>query len=304
MVELAGRSVRLFLVDGSPTGLITAEIMNWTGHVLVAPRGRLGEALIRNETQRTGIYCLVGDDPAQPSKSRVYIGEGDCIADRIKSHAKDESKDFWTRVCFVTSKDTNLTKAHARYLEGRLVELTRVADRANIANGNEPTIKALPESDTADMEYFLSQMQVVLPVVGLEFLRPSPRIVDPQQTNTAATGALKLFLKSELHGIEAHALESDGELIVAAGSGATKREDFTANTYGALRKQLLDDQRLRPATNGEYYEFADDVVFSSPSAAAAVIFNRNTNGRTAWKVEGTNITLKDWQDAQLENDAR
>lgn len=29
-----GRSIRLFLVDGTPNGLLTAEIMNWTGHVL------------------------------------------------------------------------------------------------------------------------------------------------------------------------------------------------------------------------------------------------------------------------------
>ena len=28
-----GRSIRLFLVDGTPNGLLTAEIMNWTGHV-------------------------------------------------------------------------------------------------------------------------------------------------------------------------------------------------------------------------------------------------------------------------------
>lgn len=39
-----GRSIRLFLVDGSPSGLLTAEIMNWTGHVLTGPRmfGGLG----------------------------------------------------------------------------------------------------------------------------------------------------------------------------------------------------------------------------------------------------------------------
>jgi hypothetical protein len=150
---------------------------------LVAPRSRLGEALSRNEPQKTGVYCLVGDDPEQPGKSRVYIGEGDCIADRIKSHAKDESKDFWTRVCFVTSKDTNLTKAHARYLESRLVELTRSADRANV-----PSPKALPESDIADMEYFIAQMQVVLPVVGLDFLRPNPRH-DTQQQLIPTRGA-------------------------------------------------------------------------------------------------------------------
>ncbi|MCZ7629642.1 MAG: hypothetical protein M5U19_11580 [Microthrixaceae bacterium] len=32
----AGKSIRLFLVDGTPGGLLTAEIMNWTGHVIAA----------------------------------------------------------------------------------------------------------------------------------------------------------------------------------------------------------------------------------------------------------------------------
>ena len=35
-----GRSIRLFLVDGAPNGLLTAEIMNWTGHVLTGPRSK------------------------------------------------------------------------------------------------------------------------------------------------------------------------------------------------------------------------------------------------------------------------
>lgn len=36
-----GKSVRMFLADGTPGGLITAEIMNWTGHVIAAPRSDL-----------------------------------------------------------------------------------------------------------------------------------------------------------------------------------------------------------------------------------------------------------------------
>jgi hypothetical protein len=151
-----GRSVRLYLVDGSPTGIITAEIMNWTGHALVTPRSQLADALRRGEAARTGVYFLVGDDPDQPSRLRVYVGEGDSVLDRIKSHAKDAQKDFWTRACIVTSKDTNLTKAHARYLEGRFVEIVKAVDRANVANGNEPARKSLPESDIADMEFFIA----------------------------------------------------------------------------------------------------------------------------------------------------
>jgi hypothetical protein len=38
-----GKSVRLFLADGTPGGLLTAEIMNWTGHLVTAPRSDLDQ---------------------------------------------------------------------------------------------------------------------------------------------------------------------------------------------------------------------------------------------------------------------
>lgn len=297
-----GKSVRLYLVDGSPTGIITAEIMNWTGHVLVTPRSRLPEALLRSEASRTGVYFLVGDDPEQASKSRVYVGEGDSVVDRLKSHAKDAQKEFWTRACLVTSKDMNLTKAHVRYLESRFVELTKVADRANVANGNEPTRKNLPESDIADMEFFISQVQVVLPVVGFDFLRPKGTFrVDPPTETTpapAATAGMQLILKSEKHGYQARAIENDGEIIVLAGSTATT-ENFTVNNYSSLRQTLLNDRRLLPTSDQRYLEFPEDVAFATPSAAAAVITNRSTNGRTAWRLLANGQTLKEWQDGQL-----
>lgn len=302
---MQGRSVRLYLVDGAPTGVLTAEIMNWTGHVLVAPRSRIGEALQREEAGRTGVYLLVGDDPEQTTKARVYIGEGDSVVDRIRSHAKDPAKEFWTRACIVTSKDANLTKAHVRYLESRLLEITKQSDRANVANGNEPGPKALPESDTADMEFFISQMQVVLPVVGFDFLRPrvrptaGPASEQRRPEPVSARAPLELTLTSGKHGYEARAVEADGEVTVLKGSRATTKADFVANTYASLREQLIRDRRLAASPDPEFLEFMEDVTFASPSAAAAVITNRNTNGRTSWKVVSTGQSLKDWQDAQL-----
>ncbi|WEX76661.1 GIY-YIG nuclease family protein [Sinorhizobium numidicum] len=296
-----GRSVRLYLVDGSPTGIITAEIMNWTGHVLVTPRSRLAEALQRGEATRTGVYFLVGDDPEQPSKSRVYIGEGDSVVDRIKSHSKDSQKDFWTRACLVTSKDTNLTKAHVRYLENRFVELTKLADRANVANGNEPARKSLPESDVADMEFFIDQVQVILPVVGFDFLRPKAhaQIANTIDESPAGTGIrLDLVMTSGKYGYEARAIELDGEITVLAGSRGTT-ESFATNIYASLRQQLINDGRLVHTDDPNFVEFSEDVTFASPSAAAAVIKNRNTNGRTAWRLVGAGQSLKEWQDSQL-----
>jgi len=121
-----GKSIRLYLADGTPGGLLTAEIMNWTGHVVAAPRSDLAGLLKRPEASRTGIYLLLGDDPDSLGGSLAYIGEGDDVWKRLYQHARAEDqggKDFWDRAIMLTSKDANLTKAHARYLESRWVQL-------------------------------------------------------------------------------------------------------------------------------------------------------------------------------------
>ena len=45
-----GRSIRVSLADGTPGGLLTAEIMNWTGHIVAAPRSDLAVLLRRSES--------------------------------------------------------------------------------------------------------------------------------------------------------------------------------------------------------------------------------------------------------------
>lgn len=112
-----GRSIRLFLVDGTPNGLLTAEIMNWTGHVLTGPRSKLSELVQRPEVGRTGIYFLVGPDPENTFRPLVYIGESDDVGKRLKQHNKPEDqggKDFWEKVCLITSKDQTLTEEWQR----------------------------------------------------------------------------------------------------------------------------------------------------------------------------------------------
>ena len=64
-----GKTIRLYLADGSPTGPIVAEIINWTGQVIVVPRAQLHEMAKREELQRTGVYVLVG-----PERRRAATG--------------------------------------------------------------------------------------------------------------------------------------------------------------------------------------------------------------------------------------
>lgn len=74
-----GKTIRIYLADGEPTGILLAEISNWTGKVLVAPRSQLDQLSKREEVRRTGVYLLVGPDPDDPSRALASISEGDNV---------------------------------------------------------------------------------------------------------------------------------------------------------------------------------------------------------------------------------
>ena len=305
-----GKSVRLFLADGTPGGLLTAEIMNWTGHVVAAPRSELAALLKRTETSRTGIYILLGDDPDSLGGQLAYIGEGDDISKRLYQHSRAEDqggKDFWDRAIVLTSKDANLTKAHARYLESRFIALAKLAKRAHVMNGTTPPPINLPEADLSDMEYYLSQAKIILPVLGINLLRSvstagtAGHSHGEQGQVAVDSPVFELNLKKE--GVVARAREIDGEFTVLQGSQVRAEWVGTSNDgYKALRDKLLQEGTIAPAEDGSL-RFTHDQVFTSPSAAGAVIVGRNANGRTIWKVQGTGINYGSWQDQGVEEAA-
>jgi hypothetical protein len=295
---MAGKTIRLFLVDGTANSLITAELMNWTGHILVTSRSSLGQALGREEADRTGIYVLSGQDPERPSQTRIYIGEGDNVGARLRMHARDENKDFWTKACVITSKDANLTKAHVRHLEHRLVQLALTANRASVANGNEPREKLLPEADLSDMEVFIANLQAILPAVGFDFfqVRANPAVLPTGSFDVRSEPSNVTELRlTHRSGVEATAIEVGGDIIVQKGSSVQPPTDYATNQYADLRDQLFKDGVI----DGDEMRFTKDYKFSSPSAAAAVIIGRNANGRRNWKLP-SGESLKDWQDRQLD----
>lgn len=293
-----GRSIRLYLVDGSPNGLLTAEIMNWTGHTLTGPRTKLSELVKRPECSRTGIYFLVGPDPENTSRSLVYIGESDDIAKRLKQHNQPEDKggkDFWERVCLITSKDQNLTKSHAKFLESGLISIALKSGRCGLVNATSHEYSILPEADQADMAFFIDQIRTMLPVLGFDFLRESStETVQKSLVDDSYEYSPMFTFMLPKYGIKAEAQEIDGEFIVKAGSMARSKWSGKPGGYQGLHNQLVEDGILE---QGEkiHRVFSKDFAFSSPSAAAAVISGRSANGRTSWLVANTKQTYGSWQ---------
>ncbi len=90
-------AIRIFLADREPTGILLAEISNWTGKVLVAPRSQLDQRSKREEVRRTGVHLLVGPDPDDPLRAPASIGEGDNVLKPLLRRSWNEAKDFWER---------------------------------------------------------------------------------------------------------------------------------------------------------------------------------------------------------------
>jgi hypothetical protein len=302
-----GRTLKLFLVDGIPQGLLTAEIMNWTGHVITGSRGKLAELVQRPEARRAGVYLLAGPDTGTGVGTQIYLGETDDVATRLKLHNKPEDKggkDFWERVCIITSKDANLTKGHVKYLESRLITVAQAAGRCVLVNGTDPQYENLPEADRSDMEFFLEQIQTLLPVLGFDYLRAAPQAPAAKVFSDAAVPQSvppsPIFIGDiKKHGITARAQELEGEFVVMKGSKARLHWEGVDSTYTLLFDELVKAGVLAPTPDGMHNEFTKSYAFSSPSAAAAVVVGRSANGRTHWVVEGSGKTYAEWQEEQV-----
>ena len=145
-------TIKLFLLYGDPQRLRTAEISNWSGKAIAAPRTEFDELLGREELDQSGVYILAGIDPEQGVPA-AYIGEAEVLRLRMRDHKKLE---FWVRAFVFVSKDENLTKSHIRYLEGRLIKDADQVGRFKLVNAQSSGAR-LPESDREDMEVFLSE---------------------------------------------------------------------------------------------------------------------------------------------------
>jgi hypothetical protein len=306
-----GASIRIFLVDGKPHGLRLVERPGWTGSCLAFARADYPRARSRPEVGRTGIYVLTGPDPSGERAQRVYVGEADEVRVRLDAHQKE--KDFWTAGLVLTTTNSSLNKAHVRYLEARLLAVARAADVAALDNGTAPPLPHLSEAEVADMESYLENALMLLPLVGVNVFEapaaaPAAAVPAAAATPVSATpaaaatssgsssgslpnAAATYFLSSA--GVQAEALDDASGFTVQAGALAVAKTGVLDKGYAQLRADLQSQGVLVPEPGG-HLRLTKSYRFDSPSAAASVLAGGNRNGRTAWR-DQKGRTLKENQ---------
>ena len=302
------RSINIFLLDGDPNGIRVAQIMMSTIQAIAFRRNRLRE--VRKtfpEIERPGVYILIGDDESELDRNLAYIGESEGVEERLAYHSSNEkgsdAKTFWTDTVVLISKDENLTKSHARYVEACLIRSAGSNPRWSLPNIKRPpeTAGKLPLPDRAAMDEFVDQTKTLVGALGWDLFREvRGRPSQPAQSAFELAPALPtdditFFFRGE--GFSATMrLNPAGDFVVLAGSKARLKTTPTIpRGTVAMRKTLLDNGILQE--DDGFLVFANDYSFSSASAAAATVIGASANGRILWKLPDGR-TYGDWESGQ------
>ncbi len=269
-----GKTIKLFLMDADPDERMVCELSNWNGKAYRIPRGKVKDCSDRQDLKGTSVYLLFGRAESSTSKAKVYIGEAENAYSRLVQHVSE--KEFWNESVVFISKDENLNKAHIKYLESRLYEIATSAGRYDIENGNTPTRSSISESDQAEMEEFIEYIKILINTMGFKVFEPLIKV----ESNTKNPDEV-FFVKGARGADSRGKRTSDGFVVFSGSKVAVDTVPSFPKGFNALRDELIDNEII--VEEGEDLVLVSDYLFSSPSAAAAVIMGRSANGLIEWK---------------------
>jgi hypothetical protein len=274
-----GKVIKLFLVDGTPNGRWICELSNWTGVAYKIRRSMIKESGSRTELSSPGVYFLFGYDDVN-DKSLIYIGEAEDIIKRLKQHL--EKKDNWNEAIAFISKDSNLNKAHIKYLENRFYGIAKECGRYSIDNSNTPTKSSVSEAEQAELEEFIYNAKILVNALGHKtFEKYSESPIDECNDNP-------IFSLSVSTGKAFGMPTSDG-FVLLKGSFIHK---VAADSLNNSLKKKVEQSRVNGEIKGDVLQ--NDKLFSSSSSAAAFATGYSVSGPQQWKTE-KGETLKSFE---------
>lgn len=299
-VNMADKLLKLFVIE-SKKNLKTVDLSNWVGKVYIGNRKHIDIIQqIPEVSKSTGIYLLLGND-TQTNERFLYIGEADDIAQRIKQHSNDTKKDWFDEFIIFVSKDMDLTKAHVRYLEKSMYELSlKNLTTIKLKNSCCPPGSNLPEYDIAYMKEFQNNMIFILNNLGIiDFVKTNNNdcIKNEDNSNIFYLNLTQDRVDKSGNIIKAKLNITDNGYILLKDSyieSAERAPSFKKHIYYKLRKKLEKDNLFIESDIKGLWKTKEDIPFNSCSAAAAVVKNRATNGRTEWKLD-SGVTLDEYE---------
>lgn len=282
-----GKSIELFLVNGTADSLTIAELSNWNGKAIKIPRIEVATC-IREDIAQAGVYFLFCKGEEEDLDS-VYIGEAENVKERLVQHLRDyqmeKEKYYWNTAVIFTGRDLN--KALIRYLENRLVETARDCKRYIILTKNTYKNTVLKESQVAAMEEFIDHVKILINTLGYKVLEPL--IQNESEMDTEDRSLLYLSSGSAM----ATGMVTTEGFVVLRGSKVNEKTAMKSLSAGMIK--LRNKHMNSNAMDG--LMIVEDILFSSSSAAADFVLGYSASGPKTWKTkEGK--SLKEIEEGQ------
>ena len=262
-----GKTIKLFLVDGTYDGTVIADVHNWSGVGIKVGRD---DSSLDSLTDLTnpGVYFLFCGGPADG----VYIGESQNVLKRLKQHKQDYNSKkepfFWTTaLCFVDPKMIVNTK----YLEARLVDDANAAKVYKVLTkaSGIPPINAAAKSDN---ETFIEYVKALAGTLGYQ--------VFTNNAVKAASNPSNVYILKTKNTNAKMVITSNG-FVVLSGS---KLSDTVAPSMPKSLLKLRNELIKKGVIDGNFI-LQHDQTFGSVSSAAKFV--------ACYSIAGTN----DWKDA-------
>ena len=290
-----GKTITLFLMDGSATGRIKCTLANWTGVAYKIPKTEIDSCRERNDLKQSGVYFLFGTSD-ETGKSVVYIGQagarkkGEGILSRIQEHKRNPKKEYWTEAVIFTTSNDSFGATEISYLENSFCNLARDAERYMVKNSNDPTPGHITEEKKSELEEFIDNSRIIMEILGHRVFEPLVDDIDRNFQGEAKENEeqflfFKLKPRKSERQIEAFGKETVEGFVVLKGSmiSTTEKENLSLEVKKARKKALIDEKGI----------LQENILLHNPSFAAAFVVGRSFSGNVAWKNQAGETLKRD-----------
>lgn len=281
-----GKSIELFLVNGTADSLIIAELSNWNGKAIKIPRIEISSCE-REDITQAGVYFLFCKE--DDGSDSVYIGEAENVKERLVQHLRDYQSEketyYWSTAVVFIGRDLN--KALIRYLENRFVEIARASKRYFVLTKTTYRNTVMKESQVAVMEEFVDNVKILINALGYKVLEP---LVQNNSSNSTVDDEM-LFISSG--SVNAKGRVTAEGFVVYEGSTLDSKGSVNSLSNGMknLRQKLIESDKV------QNHVIKENILFSSSSAAASFVLGYSVSGPQRWKTKDGK-TLKELEENQ------
>lgn len=266
---MSGKTIDLYLMNGTPDSVVRARLSNWNGVAYKIPKVEVSRCKVK-EISNPGVYFLFGRN--EDGNLTCYVGESDDTLRRLKQHLNDS--DAWTSAVAFLGGDLDVTKI--LYLENECFRQMKQYNRCELKTSVTNTNQHISDEDQDIAEQYLADMKIILPVLGYHVLDP---VISPSETKK------RDILYLDVAGIKAKGAETAEGFAVFAGSGIT-RNPASSLPDNAREKR----EKLLKAGIIKENVFTEDFAFNSSSEAAAVVMGYRVSGPQTWHyADGTSL---------------